>query len=80
MAYPPEKRVDIYASACRGLTELEPDTERQLKYIDFIDIYANLSPVEQDEYRQRYPKENQDMMTFSQRFTQQGRQEGRSLG
>jgi hypothetical protein len=76
MAYPPEQRVDIYASACRGLTELEPDQERQLKYIDFIDIYADLSPAEQDEYRQRYPKENQNMMTFSQRFTYQGRQEG----
>jgi hypothetical protein len=47
---------------------------------EVADIDANLSPVEQDEYRQRYPKENQDMMTFSQRFTQQGRQEGRSLG
>jgi len=64
------------ASACRGLTELEPDTERQLKYVDFIDIYARLSPAEQAEYRQRYPKENQHMMTFSQRFTQQGRVEG----
>ena len=76
MAYAPEQRVDIYASACRGLTELEPNTERQLKYVDFIDIYARLSPAEQAEYSQRYPKENQDMMTFSERFTQQGRQEG----
>ncbi len=25
MAYPSEQRVDVYASACRGLTELEPD-------------------------------------------------------
>jgi len=80
MAYAPEQRVDIYASACRGLTELEPDTERQLKYVDFIDIYARLSLAEQAEYRQRYPKENQQMMTFSQRFTQQGRQEGRQEG
>jgi hypothetical protein len=80
MAYPPEQRVDVYASACRGLAELEPDTERQLKYIDFIDIYADLSPEEQDDYRRRYPKENQSMMTFSQRFTQQGRQQGRQEG
>ncbi len=80
MAYPPEQRVDIYASACRGLTELEPDPERQLKYIDFIDIYADLSPTEQQDYRQRYPQENHDMMTFSERFTQQGRQQGMQQG
>jgi hypothetical protein len=30
----------------RGLTHLEPELERQLKYLDFIDIYAELDDNE----------------------------------
>ena len=40
MRYAPEDRVDGYATAVRGLSTLEPDPERQLKYADFIDIYS----------------------------------------
>jgi hypothetical protein len=42
MAYAPEEKLEVYASAVRGLADLEPDPERQLKYLDFIDIYAAL--------------------------------------
>jgi hypothetical protein len=38
MNYPPERRVEVYAQAVRGLTALEPDREKRLKYLDFIDI------------------------------------------
>ena len=34
------RRVDVHASAVRGLLDLEPDPDRRAKYLDFIDIYA----------------------------------------
>ena len=42
--------------AVRGLADLEPDPERQLKYLDFIDIHAALDENERIVYCQRYPK------------------------
>jgi hypothetical protein len=42
MAYAPEDKLEVYASAVRGLRELEPDPERGLKYLAFIDIHAAL--------------------------------------
>ena len=44
MRYPSEQRVEVYAQAVRGLSVLEPQPEKQLKYLDFIDIgtHANL--------------------------------------
>ena len=57
MAYAPEDKLEVYARAMRGLTTLEPDPERRLKYLDFIDIYAALDENERIVYRQRYPEE-----------------------
>ena len=34
--------MEAYAQAVRGLTRLEPALEMQLKYLDFIDIYAGV--------------------------------------
>jgi len=42
MQYPAGRKVEVYAQAVRGVTALEPDPEKQLKYLDFIDIYAAL--------------------------------------
>lgn len=42
MYWPAERKIEIYAQAIRGLLQLEPDPEKQLKYIDFIDIYTAL--------------------------------------
>jgi hypothetical protein len=52
----------------RGLADLEPDPERQLKYLDFIDIYAALDENERIVYRQRYPEEVAEMTRFAERF------------
>ena len=60
----------------RGLVELEPDPARCLKYLDFIDIYANLDDNERTLYTQRYPREAADMSGFAQRFIEQGLQQG----
>jgi hypothetical protein len=55
MVYEAAEKVEVYAQAVRGLLELEPHPEKRLKYLDFIDIYADLDDNERDLYRQRYP-------------------------
>ena len=80
MAYAPEDKLEIYAHAMRGLTTLEPDPERRLKYLDFIDIYAALDENERIVYRQRYPEEVAEMTRFAERFMEKGREEGREEG
>ncbi|WP_209449616.1 hypothetical protein [Ectopseudomonas mendocina] len=44
MHWPAERKIEIYAQAIRGL--MQPDPEKQLKYIDFIDIYTALDDNE----------------------------------
>jgi len=63
-----------------GLVGLENDPEKQLKYIDFIDIYANLDDNERVSYEQEYPREAEIMTGFAERFIEQGRLEGRQEG
>lgn len=77
MAYTPDDKIEVYAQAVRGLLELEPNPERRIKYLDFIDIYAQLDDHERVIYRQRYRREAEVMSGFAERFIQQGRQEGR---
>ena len=80
MRYPKERKVEAYAHAVRGLTRLEPGLERQLKYLDFIDIYAGLDDNELERYRRQYPEEAEKMTTFAERFMQQGMQKGMQQG
>jgi len=80
MRYPRERKVEAYAQAVRGLTRLEPALERQLKYLDFIDIYAGLDDNELERYRYGYPEEAEKMTTFAERFRQQGMQQGMQKG
>ncbi len=46
--------------------------QKQLKYIDFIDIYADLNDSECAWYEQEYSDEANIMSNFSERFIQQG--------
>ena len=69
-------KVDVYAHAVRGLLDLEPDPERRAKYIDFIDIYAELTDNEHRHYRQRHPEESSIMVGLNQRARDEGRKEG----
>lgn len=80
MAYDPSDKVEVYAQAVRGLLELEPDPERRLKYLDFIDIYAHLDENERIIYRQRYPQEDSAVSRFAERFVEQGIQQGVKRG
>ena len=76
MRFAPEQKLETYAYAARGLVALEPDPERRLKYIDFIDIYAHLDDNERERYQHEYPDEAEIMSSFSERFIQQGEQIG----
>ncbi|MCK9247019.1 MAG: DUF4351 domain-containing protein, partial [Anaerolineaceae bacterium] len=80
MRYPKTEKIHIYASAMRGLLDLEPDWHKQAKYIDFIDIYTRLTDNEQQLYHQHYPREGNAMMGFAQRYTEQGIRQGMEQG
>jgi flagellar biosynthesis/type III secretory pathway protein FliH len=60
--------------------KLEPDPEQRTKYLDFIDIYADLDDHERTLYTQRYPQEAADMSGFAQRFIEQGIAQGVAQG
>ena len=72
MKYPAESKVEVYAHAMRGLFSLEQSLEKQAKYIDFIDIYANLDHNEMERYRKQYPEEENKMASFSERIREEG--------
>ena len=80
MHYSAEQKVDVYAQAVQGLLTLEDDPEKQLKYLDFIDFYADLDDNERARYEQEYPEEAEIMGTFSERYIQQGMERGEQLG
>ena len=73
---PGMSKVEVYAYAVRGLFDLEPDLDRRAKYMDFIDIYADLTDNERRRYRQQHPEESSMIVGLNQRARDEGRQEG----
>ena len=61
MKWKEEQKLEVYARAVQGLSTLEPDPEKQLKYIDFIDIYSALDDNEMEQYKAQYPQESNTM-------------------
>jgi len=59
---------------------LEPDPEKQLKDLDFIDIYAALEDNERTRYQRDYPQEAKTMSQFAERFREEGMQQGVQQG
>jgi hypothetical protein len=80
MKHSPTQRVEVYAQAARGLAQLEPDPEKQLKYLDFIDIYSGLDENERERYRRDYVEEDELMSTFAERFRAEGWSQGMQVG
>jgi hypothetical protein len=76
MRYDPSERVAVYAMALRGLVQLEPDPEKRLKYLDFVEIYTRLTDVEREQYASAYPEETKTMQSFSTRMREEGIQLG----
>lgn len=80
MKHEPEERIDVHAKAFQGLMRLEQDLNKQAKYLDFIDIYSNLSNNELQQYEEKYPEEVKKMSNFAARFEQLGLEKGQQLG
>ncbi len=80
MHWPRDKKIEVYAQAIRGLLTLEPEIEKRLKYMDFVDIYSALDDNERRLYAERYPQENRNMAGLTERLLTQGRQQGMAQG
>jgi len=83
MAYPADRRLDVYAKAQEGLIEMETDPEKRIKYCEFIDLYAGLSDEENARYQKAYMTSSphkEALMGLSQSFREEGRREGQREG
>ena len=80
MRHSSDQRVEVHAMAVRGLASLEPDIEKQIKYLDFIDIYSKLDDNERQRYEREYREEAETMSSFAERFIQQGLEQGMQQG
>jgi hypothetical protein len=80
MLYKEKDKIHVYAQAFRGLKQLESDPKLQEKYIDFIDIYTQLSNNELEQYQLHYPQEAQQMESFTQRNQNIGLKQGMQQG
>jgi hypothetical protein len=79
MAYAEDQRLEVYAKAREGVATLETDTEKRIKYSEFIDVYAGLSDEETARYREIYLKNDprkEALMGLSQMLREEGRREG----
>ena len=79
MAHEKHRRVEIYARACDGLVDLEKDVEKQKKYADYIDMYADLTDEEQIRYQMDYLPSNprkDELMGLHQTIREEGLQQG----
>jgi len=72
MHWPLERKLEVYASAVRALQTLEPDLDKQVKYLEFIDIYTQLDDNEMREYQERYPQETSKMSGLRERWLSEG--------
>ena len=75
-----DDKLAALAAAVRGLASLEPDPERQLKYADFIDTYATLTPEERTRYEQHYPREEAIMAGRIEQSREEGMEQGMQQG
>jgi len=80
MAYPPENRLEMYLAAQIGLARLEKSPEKQRKYADFIDFYADLSEEEALLYYNNYVKKEGEIMGLINVLKEEGRKEGKQEG
>ena len=80
MHIPAGHEINVYHQAIQGLQKLEPDRDKQAKYVDFIDIYARLTDNQLQQWQQQYPEESTTMTGFAQRYRDEGRVEGRVEG
>ncbi len=78
MRYPPSERLEVLRQAYLGLFQLASKT-LFAKYVDFIDIYAQVQPEEQQALCAEI-KEKKETAMIAQYFKDMGRDEGRDEG
>ena len=74
------RKVEVYAEAVRGLLEIEQDSDKRAKYIEFIDIYAGLTDNEYRRYRRQYREDSSIMAGVISRAREEGMQRGMQQG
>ena len=74
------RKVEVYAEAVRGLLEIEQDSDKRAKYIEFIDIYAGLTDNEYRRYRRQYREDSSIMAGVISRAREEGMQQGMEQG
>ena len=79
LGYPPERRLEVFLKAQEGLVTLEQNLDKQLKYIEFIEQYANLTEAEKVEYLSTYLP-NSDYQESIMGPIQNAREEGIQQG
>ena len=75
-----DRKVEVYGEAVRGLLGLESDPLKRAKYLDFIDIYADLADNERERYKKQYPEENETMAGIVQTARDEGMRKGIQQG
>lgn len=80
MSWSQNQKLEVYARAVRGLSTLEADPEKQLKYLDFIDIYTALDDNEMEQYQRQFPQESTTMASLSDRLRAEGMHKGMQQG
>ena len=80
MDYPEDDKLNVYAAAQKGLVELEPHPEKQIKYPEFIDYYAELTDDEIEQYRETYLNQEEILMGLIQTTREQSLQQGMQQG
>ena len=76
MKYPHKSRIEVYAQAREGLLDLEINPEKQLKYSEFIDMYAKMDDADIIRYREEYlpkSKHKEVIMGFHQLAYKEGK-------
>ena len=80
MRYPAEQKLEVCSQAYDSLLALEPDRDKRAKYLESIDIYAELNDNELQQMQLKYLEEKPNMAGFAQHFRQEGLLEGLQEG
>ncbi|MDO5101590.1 MAG: DUF4351 domain-containing protein [Lautropia sp.] len=76
MRYSKGTRSQVFWRSAQGIVELEPDPEKQAKYLDFLDKALPLTDNERQQYERDFPQEQHIMATLTERWKAEGRQDG----
>jgi hypothetical protein len=80
MRHDKKERLTIYHQSNKAVFELEPDIDKQRKYLDYIDFYAKLDDQEREQYEQQLKHEDKHMQAAYKTIYQRKFEEGIERG